>query len=245
MGLISKEDYNQIVRNFSKFLDGKKDELVEDLTQEMMEASKMQKFEEAGKIKKMLEGILYMTQTNRVSAYLQNPNFLEDERNLALTQLQKDLSLPKLPERIEGYDISNISGKDAVGSLVVLTNGEIDKSQYRKFKIHITGRPNDVGMHKEMMRRRLKHKEWPMPDLIIVDGGRGQARAVKLETGNLKLEIPIYGLAKREEWLYPPEGEIVKLQRKSLSLKLLQRLRDESHRFAIAYHRKLRDTIKF
>ena len=157
VGQISKENYNQIVRNFSKFLDGKKEELVKELVKEMMRASREERFEDAGKVKKMLDGISYITQTNRVSAYLENPNFLEDERQKALEQLQKDLSLPKLPERIEGYDISNISGKDAVGSMVVLTNGEIDKSQYRKFKIHITGRPNDVGMHKEMMSRRLKH----------------------------------------------------------------------------------------
>lgn len=244
VGLISKEDYNKIIRNFSKFLDGKKEELVANLTKEMLRVSKDQRFEEAGKIKKMLQGITYMTQTNRVSAYLQNPNFLEDERNLALEQLQKDLNLPKLPERIEGYDISNISGKDAVGSMVVLTSGEIDKSQYRKFKIHISGRPNDVGMHKEMMRRRLKHHEWKFPDLIIIDGGRGQVRGVNDELRIMNYAIPIFGLAKREEWLYPPEGEIIKLPRKSLSLKLLQKLRDESHRFAIAYHRKLRDIIK-
>lgn len=232
VGLISKEDYNQIVRKFSKFLDGKKEELVENLTKEMIRSSKELRFEEAGKIKKMLDGINYMTQTNRVQSYLENPNFLEDEKGLALSELQKDLSLPKLPERIEGYDISNIQGKDAVGSMVVLTNGEIDKSQYRRFKIHISGRPNDVGMHKEMMRRRLKHSEWKMPDLIIIDGGRGQVRAAQLT-------IPVFGLAKRMEWLYPPQGEVIKLSRKSLSLKLLQKLRDESHRFAITYHRKL------
>ncbi len=251
VGLISKQNYNTIIRNFSKFLDGRKDELVEDLTARMMKTSKEQRFEEAGRIKKILDGINYMTQANRVSAYLQNPNFLEDERQLSLEQLQKDLKLSKLPERIEGYDISNIQGKNAVGSMVVLTQGEIDKSQYRKFKIHISGKPNDVGMHKEMMSRRLKHEEWQLPDLIIVDGGRGQARAAQFEIRNLffrrkfekQLEIPLFGLAKKREWLYPPEGEVVKLSSKSPSLKLLQKLRDESHRFAVSYHRKLRDKI--
>ncbi len=244
VGLISKEEYGKIIRNFSKFLDGKKHELVKDLTKQMMKVSKEQKFELAGKIKKMLGGITYMTQTNRVQSYLENPNFLEDEKKQALEQLQKDLSLSKLPERIEGYDISNIQGHDATGSMVVLTNGEIDKSQYRKFKIHITGRPNDVGMHKEMMIRRLKHPEWFFPDLIIIDGGRGQVRGVNSNLRMMNYAIPIFGLAKRTEWLYPPQGEIIKLSRKSLSLKLLQKLRDESHRFAIAYHRKLRDIIR-
>ena len=208
----------------------------------MVEAATSQKFEEANRLKKIITGITYLTQTNRTKAYLENPNFLEDERAIALKALQDALHLPKLPERIEGYDISNIQGKEATGSLVVLTNGEIDKSQYRKFKIFITGRPNDVGMHKEMMRRRIKHKEWPMPDLIIIDGGRGQVNGIAtILSGSEYQNVPLYGLAKRMEWLYPPGAdEIVKLPRKSSALHLLQKLRDESHRFAITYHRKLR-----
>lgn len=235
-GLISKKDYNKIISKFSKLMDGKKEELVSELTQEMIQASNEQRFEEASRIKKNIEGIGYITQINRTKLYLENPNFLAEEGSLALLQLKKDLKLKKLPERIEGYDISNISGKEATGSMVVLTSGEIDKSQYRKFKISPpaggSGRPNDVGMMKEMIRRRFQHPEWPVPDLIIVDGGRGQARAVNYN-------LPIFGLAKRREWLYPPEGEVLKLPRKSLSLKLLQKLRDEAHRFAINYHRKL------
>lgn len=244
VGLISQDDYNKIIKRFSKFLDGKKEELLNELVHEMKIASKQLRFEEADKVKKMIDGINYLTQTNRTRLYLENPNFYQQETKKALEVLQKDLTLTKLPERIEAYDISNIQGKDATGSMVVLTNGEEDKSQYRRFKIHITGRPNDVGMMKEMIKRRLKHKEWESPDLILVDGGRGQAGVVKLETRNLKLEIPIYGLAKRMELLYPPEGEVIKLPRKSLSLKLLQKIRDEAHRFAISYHRKLRDRIK-
>ena len=244
VGEISTEDYNSTIRRFSKFLEGKKDELFEELSTEMMDLSELQKFEEAAKIKKVLSGITYLTQPNRTQFYLENPNFLEEENKLALVSLQKDLDLLQLPKRIEGYDISNTQGKEAVGSLVVLTNGEIDKSQYRKFKIRMSGKPNDVGMHKEMIERRLKHLEWPLPDLIIVDGGRGQARGVQVELGTRNLEIPVFGLAKRMEWLYPPTGEVIKLPKKSLSLRLLQKLRDESHRFAIAYHRKLRDRIK-
>ncbi|OGE31156.1 hypothetical protein A3C59_04080 [Candidatus Daviesbacteria bacterium RIFCSPHIGHO2_02_FULL_36_13] len=238
VGEISKEEYSKIIRRFSKFLEGKKEELVSELVGEMESLSGQQKYEEAGRIKKVIEGVNYLTQVNRTKSYLENPNFLEQENDQALIDLQKDLGLPKLPERIEGYDISNISGTDATGSMVVLTNGEIDKSQYRRFKIHISGRPNDVGMHKEMMRRRLKN-DWPLPDLIIVDGGRGQVRGVWEMLQAAGVSIPIFGLAKRMEWLYPPEGEIVKLPRRSLSLKALQKLRDESHRFAITYHRKL------
>lgn len=246
IGLISKEDYSKTIRRFSKFMEGKKAELVKELVTEMVKLSDQEEFEQAGRLKKIIYGINYLTQTNKVKLYLENPNFLENERNLSLAQLQKDLNLRKIPERIEGYDISNIQGKNAVGSMVVLINGEIDKSQYRRFKIIASGKPDDVGMHKEMMRRRLKHAEWPLPDLIIVDGGRSQVRGVKLEieSANLVEKISLFGLAKRAEWLYPPEGDIIKLPRRSLSLRLLQKLRDESHRFAITYHRKLRDIIK-
>ncbi|MBI2597041.1 excinuclease ABC subunit UvrC [Candidatus Daviesbacteria bacterium] len=242
-GMINKEEYSKIIKRFSKFLEGKKEELVSGLSKEMMELSKTQQFEKAAQVKKMLDGISYLTQTNRAQAYLENPNFLEEENKLALKQLQKDLNLDKLPGRIEGYDISNIGGKDAVGSMVVIIAGEIDKSQYRKFKIRISGRPDDVGMHREMIKRRLKHTEWQFPDLIIVDGGRGQARVVNFQFSIFNFQIPVFGLAKKREWLYPAEGKIIKLPKSSLSLRLLQKLRDESHRFAISYHRKLRDRI--
>ena len=148
-----------------------------------------------------------------------------------------------MPKRIEGYDISNIQGKEATGSMVVLTNGEIDKSQYRKFKIRISGRPDDVGMHREILKRRLNHPEWKKPDLILIDGGRGQVRGAAEELAAAGQNIPVFGLAKRLEWLYPPDGEVLKLSKKSLSLKLLIKLRDEAHRFAVKYHRKLRGKL--
>lgn len=240
VGAISTEDYGKIIRRFSKFLDGKKQELLEELTEEMANDAKNQKFEEAQKVKKIIEGINYITAPNKIANYLVNPNFLEDLNKNSLEELQRVLGLPEFPERIECYDISNFSGKEATGSMVVLTNGDIDKSQYRKFKIKISGKPNDVGMHKEMMGRRLKHAEWTLPQLILVDGGRGQSYAIAQLCNQKGFNIPIFGLAKREEWLYPSEGEIIKLPKKSLALRLLQKIRDESHRFAVTYHRKLR-----
>ncbi|MBI2601353.1 excinuclease ABC subunit UvrC [Candidatus Daviesbacteria bacterium] len=243
IGKVDKSEYRKNIYRLALLLEGKKENLVTSLQQEMVLDADKQRFEEAAKIKKTIAGIEYLTQVNRTQSYLENPNFLEDEREISLLQLQKDLNLGKLPERIEGYDISNIQGENATGSMVVLTDGEVDKSQYRKFKILISGKPNDYAMHQEMMQRRLKHLEWPMPDLIIIDGGRGQVRTVKQELDKKGIKVPIYGLAKRLEWLYPPEGEIVKLSKRSLSLRLLQKLRDESHRFALSYHRKLRDKI--
>lgn len=245
VGEITKEEYQKIIKRLVLLLDGKKEKLLADLTKEMEKAAQKEQFEEASRIKKMLDGIAYLTSPNRAQMYLENPNFLEDQKTLALEQLQKALSLKEIPHRIEAYDISNMQGRQATGSLVVLTNGEVDKSQYRKFKIKIQDKPNDVAMMREILRRRLNHQEWQKPDLLLIDGGRGQVNGVKLEIGNLlasrseKLEIPIYGLAKRMEWLYGENGEIIKLPKTSPALHLLQKIRDEAHRFALSYHRKL------
>lgn len=240
IGKVSKEEYNKTINHFCKLMEGKRDELIEELTAEMNQQSTTMHFEEAQKTKKIIEGVSYLLQSSRIDRYLENPNFIEDLNQQAMEQLQKDLQLPELPTRIECYDISNFQGTNATGSMVVLTNGEIDKSQYRKFKISISGKPNDFAMHAEMMGRRLKHTEWPMPQLFLIDGGRGQVRASAEQLQKKGINVPIVGLAKRMEWLYPPEGEIIKLPKRSLSLRLLQKIRDESHRFAITYHRKLR-----
>jgi excinuclease ABC subunit C len=245
VGKISKEDYMKNIKSLSKLLDGKKDQLMEELISEMDQASQNQDFEEAGRVKRILDGITYLTQSNRTQAYLENPNFLEDQRTLALQALQKALNLKEIPARIEGYDISNIQGHESTGSMVVLTNGEIDKSQYRKFKIKMTGRPNDVGMHREMMRRRLRHPEWPLPDVFIIDGGQGQINGVLEELKAKSIDKPIFGLAKRMEWLYSPSGRIIKLPKSNPASLLVQKLRNEAHRFAITYHRKLHGNILF
>lgn len=245
---ISKEDYRKITNRFIKFMEGQKQQLLYELTVEMNEASEKQNFEEAAKLKKIISGVQYLTQSNRTSRYLENPNFLEDQRIKALEQLRQALNLAKIPERIEGYDISNVQGHDAVASMVVLTNGEIDKSQYRKFKMSISGKPDDFAMHQETIRRRMTHSEWKTPDILLIDGGKGQVSSVYEQiqkTGSEEFKrVPIFGIAKRMEWLYTPDGQEIKLPKSHPGLQLLIRLRDESHRFAISFHRRLhRKTI--
>ena len=240
--LIDKLQYKKIINRFIKFMEGKKEQLVNELTKEMEQKADQQRFEEAQGLKKTLEGINYLTQSNRVEVFLENPNFLEDQRKIALEKLQQVLNLSKIPERIECYDISNIQGHDATGSMVVLTNGETDKTQYRRFKIQISGKPNDFAMMAEMIRRRMKNN-WTLPDLIIIDGGKGQISAVLDQINKTGKEhfkkTPIFGLAKRMEWLYGVDGTIYKLSKSNPALRLVQRIRDEAHRFAITYHRKL------
>jgi excinuclease ABC subunit C len=154
-----------------------------------------------------------------------------------------------VPERIEGYDISNIFGKEAVGSMVVFAEGEPDKNEYRKFKIRIgQGQANDVGMLKEIMERRLNN-DWPLPDLIIIDGGKGQVNIIAAVLKRHKLEIPLIAISKGDglrsamapdKLFFPGEKMPLQLSLASPAMHLIKRVRDEAHRFAIGYHRKLR-----
>lgn len=240
IGQISVEEYRKIIDRFIKFMEGRRLELEEELQDQMQQSAQKMEYEQAQSIKRILDGIHYITQSTSIKMYLDNPNFVADQNIQAIESLKQALKLPTLPERIECYDISNFQGHQSTGSMVVLTHGEIDKSQYRKFKISITGKPNDYAMHAEMMRRRLKHTEWQLPDLFLIDGGRGQVRAAQDELAKANISRPIYGIAKRMEWLYPPIGDVVKLPKRAFGLRLLQKIRDEAHRFAITYHRKLR-----
>ena len=180
-----------------------------------------------------------------------------------VVELAKLLNLPKVPRRIEGYDISNIFGREAVGSMVVFSGGEPDKNEYRKFKIRISeGEANDVGMLKEVLERRFKHSKeaklpigslasnvWLDPDLIILDGGKGQLNAGTRVLKKCGLDIPIMSVSKGEglrsalapdKIFWPGEAKPLVLPLASPALHIIKRVRDEAHRFAIKYHRELR-----
>jgi excinuclease ABC subunit C len=172
----------------------------------------------------------------------------EEYAKSELMELQNALDLPKLPRRIECYDISNIMGTEAVGSLVVFENGRPKKSDYRRFKIKYTPeRPDDYAMMREVLARRLvgslrqSEKFAELPDLLMVDGGKGQLNIAVEVTDALGADVPLIGLAKEFEEVYRPgESDPRILPRGSKGLHLLQRVRDEAHRFAVEYHRKLR-----
>ena len=169
----------------------------------------------------------------------------------AVEKLKDILKLEKLPRKMECYDISNISGVLSVASMVVFWNGEPDKAKYRRFRIKTVEGPNDFASMKEVLTRRFNESKKPdnkdesfsvLPDLIVIDGGKGQlssAYQAMLECG---VNVPMVGLAKQEEELFVPNKmEPIILPRSHYSLKMLQRIRDESHRFAIMYHRSLRN----
>ena len=168
----------------------------------------------------------------------------------AVAALQKDLGLSKLPTKIECFDISNLQGTDAVASMVVFVDGKPKKSLYRKFIIQDVEGPDDFASMQEVIRRRytrvLKNED-PMPDLIMVDGGKGQLSSAVEVLSDLGLkQIPIIGLAKRlEEVFFPRKSEAESIAKTSSGLKLLQQIRDEAHRFAITFHRKRRNKRTF
>jgi excinuclease ABC subunit C len=172
----------------------------------------------------------------------------------AMEEIKRELHLPQLPLRMEGYDISNIQGTAAVGSMVVFDHGQSKPSHYRRFRIKTVASANDYAMLQEVLRRRFKrvssdpNKTWAItPDLVLIDGGRGQlnaAREIMREMG--AGAVPVASLAKENEEIFTPgtRGPLT-LPRQSPGLQLLQRLRDEAHRFAIGYHRKIHERKTF
>jgi excinuclease ABC subunit C len=164
-------------------------------------------------------------------------------REAALSELQEALGLTGLPRRIEAYDISNISGTLAVGSQVVWEDGKSKKSAYRRYKINTVEGPDDFAMMAEVLQRRLqKAQEMPLPDLILLDGGRGQLNAALGVARKLGFDsLQMVSLAKEEELVFhPARPKPIALPERSRARQLLQQIRDESHRFAVTYHRALR-----
>ncbi|HUN54258.1 MAG TPA: excinuclease ABC subunit UvrC [Smithella sp.] len=178
----------------------------------------------------------------------------EEQKTVALQVLQEKLLLSKLPRRMECYDISNIGGKHAVGSMVVFQDGEPDKSSYRRYRIKALSEPNDYGMMYEILSRRFSHGE-NLPDLVVVDGGKGQLNVALSVLKDLKIKIDVVGLAKEERAVFPGKGVIKKKNGKledrvylpgrkdavylsawPQALRILQQVRDEAHRFALSYH---------
>lgn len=168
---------------------------------------------------------------------------LTGKRSAALQELAQRLELANLPQRIECFDISHIQGAETVASMVVFTEGEPDKSEYRRFKLRtVEGSPDDYASMQEVTLRRYREAKEPLPDLIVIDGGKGQlSSALEVIRGVGLDKIPVIGLAKEFEHIFRENiSEPLVLPRHSEALRLVQQVRDEAHRFAVSYHRKLR-----
>ncbi|MCG2737683.1 MAG: excinuclease ABC subunit UvrC [Candidatus Methanoperedenaceae archaeon] len=188
------------------------------------------------------KGLMNLAQEN--ARMLLGQELLHEGKNEALLALQNALALPAAPSVIEAFDISNISGTDATGSLVAFENGKPDKKNYRRFKIKTVEGADDFAMMGEVVGRayaRRKEEGKRMPDLVLIDGGKGQLNAALAAIGSLGLSLDVAALAKEFEYIFLPGKEApVILPEGSPARKLVQRIRDEAHRFALGYHRKLR-----
>ncbi len=242
------KEYRKNIYGIKNILSGKITEVLHSLEKEMVEIANNQEFEKAQGIKKQTEGLYSLyKKTYNPGLYLSSSQFLTDVGNNEVHALS-DLLYKYFPSmrtlgRIECIDISNTSGLYATGSLVVLIDGLIDTSQYRRFKIQIKHVPNDVYMIGEVLRRRMTHQEWGKPDLIIVDGGKPQVSKAKKVLANMNKDIPVIGLAKKyEEIILIKQDKFItiRLPWSNLALHLIIRIRDEAHRFARSYHRHLR-----
>jgi excinuclease ABC subunit C len=242
--------YKNNIAKIKKILNGQTNALISDLNRQMTAFSKQEEFESAGSVRDLLKKFTYAKETFRVpQSYIDNPYLVQDIIDQSLSALVSAIPILKTaPWVIECYDISNLSGKEAVGSLVCAVGGRITKAKYKKFKIKLKSTPDDFSMLAEVLTRRLMKgiqgaSNWELPDLLIIDGGKGQVSTILEVLEKLELTIPVVGLAKKDERLIYHDGTSfveVTLDRSNEGLKLAQRLRDEAHRFARAYHHKLR-----
>lgn len=241
------KDYKKNIKHIVQFFSGETKKIIKELEKERDLESNLENFEKALEIQKKIDAIILITTPRKTAFdYEMNPNLRSDMRSEELEELKialqaNGVQVNKL-ERIECYDISNISGKFATGSMVVFTDGEKDSSEYRRFKIKRPPRvvPNDFAMMQEVIKRRFAHSEWPFPDLVIVDGGKGQISSANKALFEINVSVPLIGIAKREELLITTDFKVIRLSRTSRGLTLVRRIRDEAHRFAITYHKKLR-----
>ena len=245
-----KENYKKTIKHIVGFLEGNARKVVKDLEKERAVYVKKEAFEKASELQQQLNAIAQVIEPFvRPFEYVTNPNLRSDTRDKEMQELQEILQEHGVsiatPRRIECYDNSNIQGTNPVASMVVATNGEMDKSQYRKFTIRSVKGPDDFASMREVFTRRLKHTDWPYPQLFVVDGGKGQVSAAKEILDKLQIDIPLIGLAKRMETIITADLEEIRIPKSSSSLQLLMRLRDEAHRFAITFHRKRRGKATF
>lgn len=224
-GWISKKDYRKVIKNLKLFFEAKKPRLTESLEKDMKVLAKKHKFEEAEKIKRQIFAL----------------NHIQD---IALIKQDITSNLQTSNFRIEAYDIAHLSGKNAVGVMTVIEGGELNKSQYRKFKIK-NDKNDDINNLKEVISRRLTHSEWRFPDLVVVDGGRAQINAARELLEKLGLNISVVSVIKDEKH---KAREIIGLKDLTLNSnpkgqtlgRSIFLANSEAHRFAINYHRKLR-----
>ncbi len=233
-GYQEKKSYGATAKELEHFLEGRRDAMVRALSRRMKAYSAEKEYEKA---KTLYEEIRALSTVPAAPA-------AKKESSGALEELKETLSLPTLPVRLECFDISNIQGREAVGSMVVFVGGKPSKGDYRRFKIRTVKGIDDYEMMREVIRRRYARalsENQRLPDLAVIDGGKGHLAAAKKELEALGLgALPVISIAKEHEYLFSPGRDRPHiLSQSSPALHVIRHLRDEAHRFAITYHRKL------
>jgi len=241
---ISKEEYRKDIRRLQQFLEGKKQSLLVEMRAEMEAAAKELRFEEAARLRDEIQLLETLDQRGELDAHVQPEVFPIDPKK-GLAGLQKVLHLTKRPRTIEGVDIAHTGGSETVAAVVQFIDGLPFKPGYKRFRIRTVSGIDDVASIREVVARRFRrlHEEGDLqPDILLVDGGKGQLNAALSAFGMLQIEPPlVLALAKREELIFLPAAEEpLRLGRDSFALRLLQYVRDEAHRFAQHYHHILR-----
>jgi excinuclease ABC subunit C len=241
---ISKEEYRKDVRRLIAVLEGKKDKLLEELRGEMAEASQATRFEEAARLRDEIAMLEALDEHGDLKTHVQPEVFFIDPQR-GLAGLQKVLHLRERPRIIEGVDVAHTSGADAVAAIVQFIDGLPFKPGYQRMRIReASGGDDFAAIYETVLRRfrRLQEESTPLPDLLLIDGGKGQLSAAAAALDALEMTPPrILALAKREETLFATGvEEPLRLSRRSSALRLLQAVRDEAHRFAQHYHHILR-----
>ncbi len=239
-------EYQKNIKAIKNILSGKKTSLIKKLKLEMETYAKKEQFAKAIELRNKIEKLEKVFENAQIISKQQS-RYLDRLPDRLASGLAKILQIKKPLTRIEGYDISNIQGTNAVGSMVVFENGQPNTNEYRKFKISSKNTPDDTAMLSEMIQRRFRHPEWRFPDLILVDGGKGQLNAISKALSEKSKNIPIVGITKNEKHLghkITLPGKEIPLSQLPISVKnLLLQIDGEAHRFAISYHRKLRKNI--
>ncbi|MFN3192956.1 MAG: excinuclease ABC subunit UvrC [Aureliella sp.] len=241
---ISKEEYRQDIRRLQTFLDGGKKKLLKQLTGEMQEASKNMQYEKAARLRDEIAMLEKLDERGELETHVQPEVFYIDPKK-GMTGLQKVLKLPAPPRVIEGVDIAHLGGNETVASLVQFIDGLPFKPGYRRYKIqNVKGVDDFRSIHEVVARRfrRLSDNQEAFPDLLLIDGGKGQLSAAMAAFRDQGIEPPaVLSLAKQEEEIFlPGRSDSLRMSRHAFGLRLLQYVRDEAHRFAQHYHHILR-----
>jgi excinuclease ABC subunit C len=233
IGKISCVEYKELISQIKLFLASEYEELLERLALKMALAAKEKNFEEAARRRDQINALSVFRQASPRQASFDEMEDLKDR-----------LKLEKLPERIEAFDISNISGREATGSMVSFFRGRPDKNNYRRFRIKTQQGIDDYAMLREVVSRRylrVKKENLALPDLVLIDGGKAHLLAAEAEIKKAGLALPLISIAKEKENIYLAGRAIpVRFHSDVPALNLIRRVRDEAHRFAVAYHHLLR-----